>query len=706
MEAQDPLEEVNLGDEKEPRLTFISKLVDEEVKDQLIKLLREFKDCFAWDYDQMPGLSRELVEHRLPIRPEKRYVDWISNIVPVIKKNGSLRVCIDFRNLNTATPKDEYPMPIADMLVDSVAGQFLGFIVHQKGIEIDKNKAKAISETQLKKEEDFRWEAEHQAVFEEIKQYLTRPPVMVPPKKGFPLKLYISTSEETIGSMLAQEDENGVERAVYYLSRMLIGAESRYSPIEKLCLCLYFSCEKLKYYIRPFDVYVYSHHDIIKYFLSKPILHGRVGKWALALTEYSLIYKPLKSVKGQVVTDFVIDHSIPIKEVDFISLKSWKLYFHGSSHKNGIGIRILIISPDEIPTKLLFEIKSACSNNEAEYEALLAGLEILLNFGARNVIIRGDSELVIKQLTKEYKCLSRNLVEYWIREKLGSTNLEILNINDLTDQDWRKPLVNYLKDPNIPTDRKTKFQAVNYIIVVNELYKMGVDGTLLRCLSEHEAYIALAEIHEGICGAHQAGERMKWMLLREGLYWPSMVKDCFDYAKSCEECQKHGNVQHVPASELHSIIKPWPFRGWALDLIGQIHSPSTKGHKYIFVAVDYFTKWAEAVPLKEITQSDVNFIDEYIIHRFGIPETLTTDQGTVFIGRKITQYTESLNIKMITSTPYYAQANGQVEAVNKILIKLIKKHIGSKARNWHDTLSQLLWAYRNSPNEATGTTPF
>ncbi|XP_027347963.1 uncharacterized protein LOC113859366 [Abrus precatorius] len=715
MEAQDPLEEVNLRDEKGPR----------PVKQPPRRFAPEI----------LPKIKEEIERLlRAKFIRTTRYVDWISNIVPVIKKNGSLRVCIDFRNLNTATPKDEYPMPIADMLVDSAAGnEILSLLDGYSGYNQIFIAEEDISKTTFRclgALGTYEWEVEHQAVFEEIKQYLTKPPVMVPPKKGFPLKLYISTSEETIGSMLAQEDENGVERAVYYLSRMLIGAESRYSPIEKLCLCLYFSCEKLKYYIRPFDVHVYSHHDIIKYFLSKPILHGRVGKWASALTEYSLIYKPLKSVKGQVVADFVVDHSIPIKEVDFISLKSWKLYFDGSSHRNGIGIGILIISPDEIPTKLLFEIKSACSNNEAEYEALLAGLEILLNFGARNVIIRGDSELVIKQLTKEYKCLSRNLVEYWvkvnkllqkfdkvilehiprnknqeanelaqiaskyrisgenlaklteIREKLGSANLEILNINDLTDQDWRKPLVNYLKDPNIPTDRKTKFRAINYTIVVDELYKRGVDGTLLRCLNEHEAYIALAEIHEGICGAHQDGERMKWMLLREGLYWPSMIKDCFDYAKSCDECQKHGNIQHVPASELHSIIKPWPFRGWALDLIGQIHPPSTKGHKYIIVAVDYFTKWAEAVPLKEVTQSDVvNFIDEYIIHRFGIPETLTTDQGTVF-------------------------ANGQVEAVNKILIKLIKKHIGSKPRNWHDTLSQVLWAYRNSPNEATGTTPF
>ena len=112
------------------------------------------------------------------------------------------------------------------------------------------------------------------------------------------MKLYISSFDTTLGSMLAQEDENGVERAIYYLSRVLNDAETRYTAIEKLCLCLYFSCTKLKHYIKPVDVFVSSHCDVIKHMLSKPILHGRIGKWALALTKYSLTFMPLKAMKG------------------------------------------------------------------------------------------------------------------------------------------------------------------------------------------------------------------------------------------------------------------------------------------------------------------------------------------------------------------------------------------------------------------------
>ena len=82
-------------------------------------------------------------------------------------------------------------------------------------------------------------------------------------------------------------------------------------------------------------------------------------------------------------------------------------------------------------------------------------------------------------------------------------------------------------------------------------------------------------------------------------------------------------------------IKPWSFRGWGLDFIGQINHPSSKGHRFVLVAMDYFTKWTEIVSLKNMTYKEViEFITEHIIHRFGIPQTLTTDQGSSFISKE------------------------------------------------------------------------
>jgi hypothetical protein len=153
----DPLEEIDIGDDVTHRPTFVNKNLNVDYKNNLVELLREYVDCFAWNYPEMPSLSRDLVEHRLLIkvsfRPFKQharhynplmydrikeeidrllkanfirpcsYTEWISNIVLVVKKgSGKIRVCIDFRNLNRATPKDEYPMPIANMLINHASG--------------------------------------------------------------------------------------------------------------------------------------------------------------------------------------------------------------------------------------------------------------------------------------------------------------------------------------------------------------------------------------------------------------------------------------------------------------------------------------------------------------------------------------------------------------------------------------------------------
>ncbi|CAL2240748.1 unnamed protein product [Prunus armeniaca] len=129
LEVQNPLLEINVGTEPEPRPLFVSQFLSPELAAEIIDLLHEYKDCFAWDYHEMPGLPRiqlkvkEEIERLLKagfIRTA-RYVEWLANIVPVLKKTGDLRVCTDYRNLNLATPKDEYPMPMSDLLVDRAA---------------------------------------------------------------------------------------------------------------------------------------------------------------------------------------------------------------------------------------------------------------------------------------------------------------------------------------------------------------------------------------------------------------------------------------------------------------------------------------------------------------------------------------------------------------------------------------------------------
>jgi hypothetical protein len=134
---------------------------------------------------------------------------------------------------------------------------------------------------------------------------------------------------------------------------------------------------------------------------------------------------------------------------------------------------------------------------------------------------------------------------------------------------------------------------------------------------------------------------------------------------------------------------------------------SSKGHQYILAITDYFTKWVEAIPMKLVTPKDViNFIKEHVIHKFGIPQTIMTDGGSVFISEEFRKFAADVGIKLIRSSPYYVQANGQAEASNQSLIKLIKRKINEHPRRWHEVLSEALWAHRISCHGATKTSPY
>ncbi|KAM1262892.1 hypothetical protein ACFX13_028631 [Malus domestica] len=195
-------------------------------------------------------------------------------------------------------------------------------------------------------------------------------------------------------------------------------------------------------------------------------------------------------------------------------------------------------------------------------------------------------------------------------------------------EDWRSLIIHHLKDPFSPTSKKNRQQATKYVLWTKNLLRKTLDGLLLKCLGQEESMRVMAEVYEGICGAHQAGTKMRWLLRR----------------------------------------------GWAMDFIGQIYPASSKGHTFIIVATDYFTKWVEASAVKSITSAKVkNFIETKILHRYGVPETIVTDRGPSFISKEVEEFASKYKIKMIQSSPYYPQSNGQAEASNKILVNIIKR---------------------------------
>jgi hypothetical protein len=192
------------------------------------------------------------------------------------------------------------------------------------------------------------------------------------------------------------------------VSGCLLDSETWYVFVEKLCLSLYYACSKFRHYILSSSCIVACQYDVVKHMLLKPILSGRIGKWIYALVEYDLAYEPLRSMKGQVVADFIVDHAIDVDHsVDFIQLKPWGLYFDGSVYIKGQGVGCMIISPSGMYIDLSIRLEFACTNNQLEYESLLHGLEYSRDVGARDIDVFGDSNLIMQQIRGIVNALMR-----------------------------------------------------------------------------------------------------------------------------------------------------------------------------------------------------------------------------------------------------------------------------------------------------------
>jgi ribonuclease HI len=160
--------------------------------------------------------------------------------------------------------------------------------------------------------------------------------------------------------------------------------------------------------------------------LSMPILNGRIGKWILALSEFELKFESAKAVKGQIIADFITEHRDP--SIKLFEITPWALFFDGSSCGKGGGVGILLISPRGEMFEFAILIQPTVTNNQAEYEALLRGLQYWKEAKAISVEIYGDSKLVIKQLNGQYECRNDILRNYYeeCKETMKSFQLVIL----------------------------------------------------------------------------------------------------------------------------------------------------------------------------------------------------------------------------------------------------------------------------------------
>ena len=217
------------------------------------------------------------------------------------------------------------------------------------------------------------------------------------------------------------------------------------------------------------------------------------------------------------------------------------------------------------------------------------------------------------------------------------------------------PIRDFLVDGKLPRDpkeaSKLRARSARFTVHRGTLYKRGFSVPILKCVGNEDTNYILREVHEGICGNHIGARTLAGKKLRQGYYWPTMFKDMTELVRKCKACQEHAKISHLPYEPLTTFTSPRPFQQWGLDILGLI--PIGRGQcKFIIMAMDYFTKWAEAEPLVTITEHKVcNFVWRFIICRFGIPRFLVSNNGKQFDNPKFRDFYAELGIKNYYSSP-------------------------------------------------------
>nr|XP_023896291.1 uncharacterized protein LOC112008185 [Quercus suber] len=510
--------------------------------------------------------------------------------------------------------------------------------------------------------------------------------------KQYQMKLN-PVSSTAVSAALIRE-ENRKQLPVYYVSQAFQGAEFRYPKIEKITFALIVASRKLRQYFQANPILVMTDQPIRKA-MSKPEAAGRMIQWAIELSQFNVEYHPRTAIKAQALADFIaeftyLDESNQTNEDDV-----WTIQTDGSSARKRGGVGVVIVTPNGEILKYGVQLEFPATNNKAEYEGILTGLRLGKELGARNVLVRNDSKLVIGQVKGEYEAKEERMQKYLkltnhlVKEfekvefvqiprsqnrpadevsKIASsdgaelsTDLmietqrnpsieEILTFVVRSESSWMTPIMSFLQDGHLPQDadeaRKIKKRATRFTILNNALYKRGFSMPYLRCVDEGEAEYILREVHEGVCGNHAGPRSLTRKIMQTGYFWPTMQDDAAKFVRKSEA-------------------------------------------------------------LATVTETRIQgFVWKNIVCRFGIPRTIISDNGRQFDCRGFRDFCSGLGIKNQFSSPGHPQANGQTEVTNRTLLKIIKAKLDDAKGTWPEELPNVLWAYRTTARTPTGETPF
>ncbi|XP_022857284.1 uncharacterized protein LOC111378334 [Olea europaea var. sylvestris] len=395
-----------------------------------------------------------------------------------------------------------------------------------------------------------------QEAFESLKTHLGEAPLLSKPQPDESLLLYLAVLDVAVSAVLTRE-ENERQLPVYYISEALLPAETRYSDMKKLALALITASRKLRPYFQAHSIQVLTNFPL-RQVMQKTDASGRLLKWAIELSEFDLMFRPRRAIKGQALADFMVEFTkAPEMEAIMESTEppTWKLFVDESSGEAGAGAGIVLESPEGHLLNCAVRFGFRASNNATEYEALLAGLRLAKEMQVRKLLASSDSQLVVNQVNGDFAAKDGNVLAYLklvldiiphferfeltrvprlenshadalskLASSMDSELLSIFPIEHLSRPStfegeellwiegtplWMQPIIAYLKEQTLPASRgearKLRRRVAHFVLQEDILYKRGFVLPLLRCVGGEETTYILREIHEGICGNHFGG---------------------------------------------------------------------------------------------------------------------------------------------------------------------------------------------------------